>query len=484
MIRTVSEKSRKLIKQQFTASSVDKIIAVILIALTVGILGMVLILRPHTTPIGDETYLFLRQAKAQYTMEDQLSFSGRIHSFNILPQIIRWLSLNGSVQVGIIANLLMIVLGALTTLTFFSIVKTLKRTRTIAFLATIIFVLSPAFTYLFVTVNKNAFPLLLLLISMDRMLKENTRRANLALIATAAFGIIPAIVSLLSIAIYVLLKKEKKLWLAGVIIGTVIVIQMALARTSHIIQDTPIRFVQTLQTMLADMGGIFGLNIFAIILAIFGFVYLWKEKYKHSIIYITIIVFSITSIFIKDALFYLTPLIAALAALGIEEILKIRWEIRLIENLTLLVLITGLLFSSFSHVKALTVAQPTDEIKESLEFLKEQSNQSAVVFSDITKGNWISAIAERKNVWDSNTELVRDIKERNIDFKNLTATRKIKEADKVIEKYGITHIWIDANMKKKLWKNEEDGLLFLLTYGKDFKKIYESENTQILEIER
>ena len=236
--------------------------------------------------------------------------------------------------------------------------------------------------------------------------------------------------------------------------------------------------------MLADMGGIFGLNIFAIILAIFGFVYLWKEKYKHSIIYITIIVFSITSIFIKDTLFYLTPLIAALAALGIEEILKIRWEIRLIENLTLLVLITGLLFSSFSHVKALTVAQPTDEIKESLEFLKEQSNQSAVVFSDITKGNWISAIAERKNVWDSNTELVRDIKERNIDFKNLTATRKIKEADKVIEKYGITHIWIDANMKKKLWKNEEDGLLFLLTYGKDFKKIYESENTQILEIER
>ena len=117
----------------------------------------------------------------------------------------------------------------------------------------------------------------------------------------------------------------------------------------------------------------------------------------------------------------------------------------------------------------------------SLEFLKSQEG-SGVVFSYYANGVLINSVANKKNLMDSNFFYSPDLKERYYDSNELLFTRDIENATKIINKYNIQYIFIDKDMEEKLWGGEEEGLLFLLKYSKNFYTIYHNNSTRILEV--
>ena len=70
--------------------------------------------------------------------------------------------------------------------------------------------------------------------------------------------------------------------------------------------------------------------------------------------------------------------------------------------------------------------------------------------------------------------------ERYEDSNNLFYNRSLKETKKLLNKYNISYIWIDNEMKEGLvWTKEKQGLLFSLRNKEIFKNIYSKEGVEI-----
>ena len=141
-----------------------------------------------------------------------------------------------------------------------------------------------------------------------------------------------------------------------------------------------------------------------------------------------------------------------------------KWESKLIRDLTLLIVVCGLLFSGMSYINRLSLDKPSDEIFEALSKIPS----SKVVFSDIGYGNWIS-YSGKKNVWDSFSN-VEGFDEIEKDMNKLVESRDYFETKEILDKYEIEFILIDKDLREK-WGGS--GLLYLLRYNEEsFKKIY------------
>ncbi|MEK6835605.1 MAG: hypothetical protein AABX55_01125, partial [Nanoarchaeota archaeon] len=118
-------------------------------------------------------------------------------------------------------------------------------------------------------------------------------------------------------------------------------------------------------------------------------------------------------------------------------------------------------------------------IIDGLEKLK--ALEQGVVFSHYTNGVFINAIAEKKNVMDSNFFYAPKLNEVYQDSQTLFYTRNFEVAQEIIKKYNIKYIFITKNMKAGLvWEKEDQGLLFLLNSAKDnFKKLYTNNEVEL-----
>ena len=174
-------------------------------------------------------------------------------------------------------------------------------------------------------------------------------------------------------------------------------------------------------------------------------------------------------------------MLVPLGAIGIAYLLKSNWESKLIKELTLIMLLLGLIFSSASFLNSYKNAQPSEEIIDSLKFLKENSEEQDVVLSHFSNGIWINSIASRKNVIDSKTLFAPKINERNQDVNAIFQSRNLEKTNGLLEKYKINYIYITPEMKKGLvWNSEEQGLLFVLKFTpQDFEKIYKTQGIEI-----
>ena len=220
--------------------------------------------------------------------------------------------------------------------------------------------------------------------------------------------------------------------------------------------------------MFSDFGG-FGFSVFSIILFFVGLSLLWKRKYKNFSIYLILLILIVLSFFSDLGIYLLNFFVAIFASIGFLKLLRKKWEITLFKNLTILILILGLIFSGLSFINRMSSMEPSQDAIFCLEFLKINTNKNSVVFSHYSRGNWITAIANRKNVIDSNFFYAPRLGDRFDDSKKIF---DINEDFSLLDSYGVDYIYLDSSLKKEIWDDEEKGLLFALKYSKKFKKLF------------
>jgi len=160
-------------------------------------------------------------------------------------------------------------------------------------------------------------------------------------------------------------------------------------------------------------------------------------------------------------------------------LLKLKWESLKIKRLTTWILALGLIFSSFTIINNLADAPPSNNLLDGLENLKTLNEQ--IVFSHYSNGIFINAVAEKKNIMDSNFFYAPNLNERYTDSQTLFYTRDIELAQDIIKKYNIQYVLITKDMKSGLvWQKDDEGLLFLLASTKDkFKKLYDNGEVEL-----
>lgn len=465
----------------------------IFILVTILLLILPYLLKGSLISSGEDPYYFNRVSglikENGLKSYDSLSYSGREITIPIGSPLVLFLFnfILGKYSLVILP----IVFGLLSLMLFYLILKELKIDLEARRIATAILLISPPFLYTFTSYNFFAVPTFIGLLAFYLFLQNKKVYFYLSVLLfalTAFFSFIHTIIVLILLFIYTLKQKQKRKFIPVLILSLIF---LAINYLPILIsQGLPelLKFKTTLfhyQKFFSDLGGSFGISIFALFLTFFGLSKLWEHKYKYGYIYLSLIILIIFTIINEKSLIYLNFILVYLAALGFVKIITSKWASNLIRNLTILLLICGLIFSGISLLNTISEKEPSRDLINALTLLNLNSRKSDVVFSHYSNGVWINSLAERPNVMDSDFYYSPDVNQRYNDSKTLLYTRKFDLTERIIDKYGVKYILVTKDMKNGLvWTNDEQGLQFFLKYSKVFKKIYDKNNIEIWEVKK
>ncbi len=436
-------------------------------------------LRQDETRIGEKTYFYERIVDSQMDY-DELSYSGRSFTYNLGP-IYLLLFLSKLFSINFLLIILPIIFGIILLILSYLILKKLNINENEINLTLIFLIITPLFLYNFVSYNPLTIILPLVLLSFYLFISKNKISKILLplLIFIMGFFDYKSIIFLLiAMIIYLIkLKQIKKIYpyLGISFLSLIITYLPNLVKygfTSSIFNENYFKL------FLSDLGSLTGISLFLIFFSIFGINYLWKTKNENFYFLIFFMLTFVLTLLNRGFIPYFIILLPYIASLGVNNLTKSRWESESIRRLTLLLLILGLIFSSYSTLVNIKDSQPNQNMFNALNFLNQY--EQGTVFSHYKYGIFINRFANKKSFVDSNFDFVEDLNQRYQDTKFLFYTRNTDKVKEVLIKNNIKYILITDEMKEGLvWKNNEEGLLFVLENSREFKRIYSNGGIEI-----
>jgi len=354
----------------------------------------------------------------------------------------------------------------------------ITRTTTLFILA-----LSPVFIYTFSVSSKYSFVLTLMLAGFLMFTNKGWKN----LLASAAlftplilFGNKEVFTILFLLFLFTLTKKENKKRFAF-LFGYLFILSAMYNLYIH--NNFPMSvhtdFVQTglFTNVISDFGAHIGIGFFMFILAFIGSYSLWKNK-RENYLMLGLFLFTIIAFFVReDFIIYAGMILSWYSGIGLAYIYKRKWEMDILKYLTIITLVSGLLFSAVSYVNVISHSQPTTEQIESFEWMKSELPEG-VVFSHYSKGFFIEQTTGLPVYMNGFFKHKPDINEKYEISEEIFYSRNQKKTKSLLQ--GIDYIWIDKDMKNGLvWNEKEEGLLFLLKDNETFKKIYNTHKITI-----
>ena len=448
--------------------------------------------------IGDESYYHATIAKQ--IIEQKSLIHDPNYVFN--PYHLVLASAGYFIGVEFASKLIPLSLGMLSILFFYLILKEFKIEIKKRFVISLILIISPSFIYLSTMSNIYSVPVFMTLLGVYLLFKKNiflTVLSSLAFAAAISFGIFNSLLVITIIISYLIdeTQKEKvsletkkprfsfKSKKAAVFLFMLFIISV-LCFPLYFQQRTKVLpAANMLQGSISDLGALIGIGVFNILLAIVGFFLIWKKRKEYSFIFLPFLIMFMFFFYTKNVIVYLTFIFSILAGHAFFKIKNMDWQVKMIKNLTVLLMICGLAFSTISYLNRVSNMQPDNEVIKSLDWLKHYSRQDEIVFSHYSKGFWINSIAERPVVTDKMFEYYPNAEERFNDSLEIFYSRNLKNTKSLLEKYNIHYIWIDNEMKNGLvWEEEQQGLLFLFRNNETFNNIYNNQGIEIWEIKK
>jgi hypothetical protein len=440
---------------------------------------------------GDNSYnhLSLAEQSKDYslfnTINDSLIHPSRAKVITpyhvILNQIAKVIPINVAV---IILSLL---LGIITIILFNAILKRFKLLYFQRFAIIMVLVLSPLFLNTFLIPEQTFFIIFMQILAFYLY----TRKDNLKYISVfpylllSFFSIFHTFIALLLILVYE--QRTNKNYKFPIILSVCM-----LGITAYI--NIPIYFIygflkiqlpkeNLFQYYITDLGSSAGFGVFTIILFVFGTIKTWKDKYSKNyiMVYTLLCAFLALSYLYPPYLPYLNFIVMIFSGLGFLFLFEMKWDLRIIKNFTIFIIILGLLFSGISYSKRVSTMSPTPELIESFDFLKEKYSD-AIILTDPSYGHMIKYYARSEVIIDSSPDFIEDYEYyiKGIDL--VFQSRSLKSTTKFLDKYNINIILITKEMKKGLvWTRENQGLLFLMENSQKFKLIHHRPDIEIWE---
>nr|MBI4156412.1 hypothetical protein [Candidatus Woesearchaeota archaeon] len=455
------------------------LISVLFVVILSATLLLIVNLQRGELLIGDEAYYHLRIAENPFMTYDQLSFSGRNHIFNAWHLMLNIFSKSFGITLENASKILPMIFALASLVVFYYLLKKTGLSLRARIFSCIILALSPAFIYAGTVSNDFIVPVFLLLCAFLLLLYKKSFFSYLLILIAPFFGIFHGIITLLFTAIIGFRYGLKRSYFILAILLFMIIWPFIL----NGIPSIEFNNLSFIQEFISDFGGIYGISIFAVFLSFFGLSRLWEKKYQNFIIYLSLVLLAILAIFNTKSLLYLNFIIAFLASLGLIKLISMKWESDSIKTLSLLIISIGLIFSTVTYMNQIKDKNPNQGTIDAMNFLRENSNKDDIVLSYHSNGHFISALSERKNFMDGEFFFAPGLRERNEDFYKLMYTKDLKEAITLTKKYGIDYIYIDPEMRGKLWNQEDEGILFLLKFSTTFKKIYNKNGYEIYGVE-
>ena len=439
---------------------------------------------------GDKSYDHISLAEAtgdlpffQTTIDDSLIYPSRAKIITPYHKILNFLSIFAPINAVVI--LLSLLLGMLSIVLFNAILEIFKLSYFQRFVITMSLVLSPLFLNTFLIPEQTFFIIFIQLFAFYIYIRKDRYRYLSAIpyLLLSFFSIFHTLIALLFIFVYE--QKTDKNYRFFITLAT-----LMLAITSYI--NIPIYFVygflkiqlprvNLFQYYFTDLGSSAGFGIFTIILFVFGTIKTWKDKYNKNyvLIYLLLCAFLALSYLYPLYLPYLNFIMMIFSGFGFLYLFEMKWELKIIKNFTILIIILGLLFSGISYSKRVSTMTPTTELIESLKLINEQY-PNATILTDPSYGHIIKYYAKANVLIDSSPNFIEDYDYYLNSLEYIFQSRSLKETTAFLDRYNINMILITKEMKNGLiWTRDNQGLLFLLENSPKFKILHYNPEVEI-----
>jgi hypothetical protein len=430
--------------------------------------------------LDSKSYYHLRVAEdlkeSGFVTHDELSYNGRPYYFNLSDYI-----LSKTYLTEVFARILPIIFGILSVFLLYRILEHLNLKNDVKLLMIILLVSSPVFIFIFSTFNYLFMAVFLNLLIFYLILNKKLGFSIFLIILMPLFNLRIVPLTLLLLLVYYIRQKEiKKLIISCLfLLFSTATYYLLIIYPKFIFPDTFL-LNQGITNIIYDFGSFYGAGIFVLLLALVGFIILWREKKENFFFTFILVALLITAIYMPFMNIFLMFLISYLGAVAFFSIIKTRWEFNILKNATITLIVLGLLFSTTSFISGFVENEPINEQVESLVWLSKNSDERDIVFSHYKNGFLIEYFSERPVVMDEMFLYAPDFKERLNDSNTIFHSRSLETTKSLLNKYDVKYIWVDEKMKSGLvWNKEEQGLLFLFKNKETFLNIYDDSDIEI-----
>ncbi len=465
-------------------------------------LSFIILLLPHmlrfardnSSLIGYESYYnawHSSQADGRFVLVEHnpLGYEGVKDIFDPYQLLLSLVSI--FLDIGLVSRLIPFIMGIASALLFYLILPKLELTENKAFLSTLFFISSPIFIYIFSVSSRYSLVVLLNLVGLYAFMR-NRRYFYLALVSymlITFFGVFDSLASCAILLIYTIFNKKNKrrfyIILVSMFVTSFIyygIIYMNLGLPEHI-NGISAGF---LQQFITALGARTGFSIFMLFLVASGVIASWKQKKIYYPLYLFMFLFTLSSIYLGPfANIYLNFIFSGFAGMTIFTLIRRRWELNIIRNLLLAIILCGIIFSSFSYITQLSVSGPDDDMIFPLLWLGKHTDNADVVLSHPQNSYIIRMFAAKTPFTDMSYNYAYYDYTFGSTLREKTAgrifhSRYLQNATALLDENNISYIYIDNQMKKGLvWKEDKQEFLFLLRNKENFKRIIKTDNAEI-----
>ncbi|MDO8511209.1 MAG: hypothetical protein Q7S55_03525 [Nanoarchaeota archaeon] len=346
------------------------------------------------------------------------------------------------------------------------------------FFIVLFYILTPTYIFTSVTLSSYSLFLLLVLLGVNLLLLETTKRylALLPFLLASWNDTFSGLLLLGSLAGYFFLVKKSKerfqhlllISIAAMMALNTLLLKAPFFLGSFTVQDKA-------ADLISDLGSFSGVGVFAILLAVVGFIASWQKK-NILLLLPPLTVLTAAYFFNTHTTFFFSLFIVILAAVGFATLLEQNWKLSFLRNAVLLLLLLGISFSAVAYLGRLSEYQPTAIDQDALEWIRQNTDQEAVVLSAPENSYYISHFAKRKPVF----ALHLDYRDNYQLSQDIFTAFYIDQLFPLLEKNKVSIIYVSEEMKQSLPQEQE--FLFLLQ-NERFKLLYSAENAEVWSFE-
>lgn len=360
-----------------------------------------------------------------------------------------------------------IILGIASSILLYIILKDVSKEP---FLQALFWVISPIFLHTFFVPNPFSVIIPLALLGTWLYMGRLHWLSVLVFASIGLFGFLEA--SLCCLFLFTL--KRKRSFIPAILGASLVGIM------SYFYYGLPGKFLiehaSFIENNIDGLGNLLSFNIFVVILACIGLLRLWKKGDKKIHLYILIL--GLASIYNPLFKQMLNMFITIYAAMGIMAVAKREWSVRIIRNLSIVILILGLCYSTADHVIGISRIGPNEDTVKALEWVNQNTPADARIVSHYRNGFWIAYFGQRTPVIDaSNLEL-----EGNVTA--LLQTRDEDDASNMLEELGADYIFVDRKTEEMMILNNRLGLEFLMENSPDYQILLKRDDVTIWRFEK
>ncbi|MBI3034126.1 hypothetical protein HYY72_03120 [Candidatus Woesearchaeota archaeon] len=423
---------------------------------------------------GEEPYYHARIAEeisgGNIAASDTLVYNSRPYYFGPFQVLLGYASLLIGLDRALV--ILPVIFGLLSFILFYLILGNFGITGLRRAIMSVLLASSPSFISTFTMSGPHSLAILLFLGGFYALMSRKMKFAGFAvLVSTIMFGLFNSMLLIVLLLGHYLAENRRKMFFLLLFFFSFIGSAAYYLLTADSAFNAGI-----LSSVLSDFGGN-GFGIFTILLLFAGVAFTWKQKYSYSIPYF-LLLFLMTSLLFAGpfVLAYMGFVVAVFAGEGLYRIIRMRWEVSAIKSFTVLIIACGLMFSTASYVSRIANQGPSQETVSSLEWLKGE--EPGTVFSHYSNGFWIEYFSKKPVLMDG--FIVSDFRNRYNDSMQIFYSRNLDKTKGLLDRYDVKYIYIDSSMRNgRIWRNNDDGLLFLLGSNESFTRIYDSPDVQV-----